>query len=95
MEEYAATENDIEKFSKVLADEPVRKYITDDAMVRWHHATVDSLAKGILENSALRWTEDKEKRFLVRDDASSPVGMIGITRDDADKTKGELWYYKT
>lgn len=93
MEDYIQNPTDIESFSKVLSDEPVRKYITNDAMKRWNHPTVESLAKEILSTSGLRWREGKELRFLVRDSSGSAIGMIGVTLKNL--TSGELWYYKT
>lgn len=93
MEEYKETDGDIKSFSKVLSDEQVRKYITDEAMVTYNHQTVESLTEDILRNSALRWKENKERRFLIKDSEGSPVGMIGVTLHDL--TNGELWYYKT
>lgn len=92
MENYVVSRKDIEDFTEVLKDEPVRRYITDDAMKRFGHETPESLARDILENSALRWEQDAERRFLVRDQQGHAVGMIGVTLKD--KTQGELWYYK-
>jgi RimJ/RimL family protein N-acetyltransferase len=93
MEDYKETDEDVKSFSKVLSDEQVRKYITDDAMIKYNHKTVESLTDDILKNSALRWKENKEYRFLVRDLKDNAVGMIGVTLKDL--TSGELWYYKT
>lgn len=93
MEDYDATPTDIEAFACVLGDKPVCQYITDEAVEKYNHPNIESLTIDILRNSALRWTEDKEKRFLVRDYAGRPVGMIGVTLKDL--RTGELWYYKT
>lgn len=92
MEDYVDTPSDIADFSKVLDDEPVRKYIADDAKSRYEHLTTESLTKDILSNSALRWRQEAELRFLVRDSRDIAVGMIGVTLNG--KTGGELWYYK-
>ena len=93
MEEYVSTPGDIDAFSKVLSDGPVYKYITDDAMNKYGHPHVRSLAIDILDHSALRWAENKEKRFLLRAAKGDPVGMIGVTLKGLDE--GELWYYTT
>ncbi len=93
MENYEISENDLIYFSQVLRDEPVRKYITDEAMSTWGHVKVESLASDILANSALRWQEEKELRFLLRNHDSNPIGMIGVTLKQ-DRKSGELWYYK-
>lgn len=92
MEDYVVTDGDVEVFTNVLSDKPVRKYITDDALTKYGHATVRSLAKDILPNSALRWKEHAERRFLVRDALGRAVGMIGVTLKNLEE--GELWYYK-
>ncbi len=93
MEDYVVSEDDIREFTKVLDDEPVRKYITDEAKTKWGHPTTESLTKDILTNSALRWQQGAELRFLVRDAKGVACGMIGVTLKD--KNEGELWYYKT
>lgn len=92
MEDYSASEADIIFFEKVLSDLPVRKYITDEAMITYGFRSIRSLTEDILKNSALRWAENKEKRFLVRDQNNSPVGMIGVTLRNL--FSAELWYYK-
>lgn len=92
MEDYATTPLDIADFSKVLNDEPVRKYITDEAMAKWGHATTEELSKDILSHSKERWQDGAELRFLVRDAERRAVGMVGATMKG--KMKGELWYYK-
>ncbi len=93
MDDYSTSEADIIFFEKILSDLPVRKYITDEAMITYGFRSIRSLTEDILKNSALRWAENKEKRFLIRDQDHRPVGMIGVTLKDL--TSGELWYYKT
>lgn len=93
MEDYVPSNSDIDAFTKVLSDPSVRQYITDEAVKKYDHPNIESLTKDILRHSALRWYENKEKRFLVRDVKNNPVGMIGVTLNDP--YSGELWYYKT
>lgn len=93
MDGYQISKEDIEYFSFVLSDLPVRRYITDDALSKYGHESVLSLTQDILGNSAIRWTENKERRFLVRDNKNNPIGMIGVTLSNLNE--GELWYYKT
>jgi RimJ/RimL family protein N-acetyltransferase len=92
MDDYTPNSKDILNFTAVMNDEPVRKYITDEAMVKYNIESVDELAEGILENSFEKWNLRKELRFLVRDDSEAIVGMIGI--DLKTDTTGELWFYK-
>ena len=93
MENYKDTDKDLKSFIAVLNDEPVRKYITNDAMSKYGYTNLEFLAKDILSNSASRWSENAERRFLVRDFQSNAVGMIGVTLKN--RAEGELWYYKT
>jgi RimJ/RimL family protein N-acetyltransferase len=94
MDDYEMSEKDLSDFTHVLSDDPVRNYITDEAMNRWGHATPESLAEDILSHSRVRWEESKELRFLMRDKEGVAIGMIGVTLKEGRKS-GELWYYKT
>jgi RimJ/RimL family protein N-acetyltransferase len=93
MEDYTPSNSDIAAFTQVLGDQHVRQYITDEAVTKYNHPNIESLTQDILGHSALRWHENKEKRFLLRDNKNDPTGMIGVTLDGTQK--GELWYYKT
>lgn len=94
MDDYIVSDIDLKDFTKALSDKAVYHYITEEAMTTWSHPTPESLARDILSNSKLRWEENKELRFLLRDEGSSAIGMIGVTLTE-DRTSGELWYYKT
>ena len=74
MDDYEMSEKDLSDFTHVLSDDPVRNYITDEAMNRWGHATPESLAEDILSHSRVRWEESKELRFLMRD----KEGKLGL-----------------
>ncbi len=92
MDDYVDTPIDIADFTKVLNDASVRTYITDEAMAKYGHSTTESLSTDILLHSALRWQQESELRFLMRDSRGTAVGIAGITLKG--KTEGELWYYK-
>lgn len=92
VDDYETAEKDILDFTKVLGDEAVRKYITDEVMVKYNFTSVDALAKDILDFCKKRWQDREELRFLVRNCEFEIVGMIGI--DVLEKDKGDLWYFK-
>ncbi len=94
MEGYEMSEKDLVDFTQVLSGDPVRNYITDEAMTKWEHSTTDSLAQDILFHSKMRWEDSKELRFLLRNENGNAIGMVGVTLKEGRKV-GELWYYKT
>jgi RimJ/RimL family protein N-acetyltransferase len=92
VEDYAPSKEDIETFTLVLKDEAVRKYITDEVLVKYNVESVEKLADDILTLCSKRWSDREELRFLIRNSLNQIVGMIGI--DILEEGKGDLWYFK-
>lgn len=93
VDDYKVSQIDIDTFTKVLSDEAVRKYITDQVMEKYKFSSIKDLAKDVLEMCPKRWADREELRFLIKNSSSEIVGMIGI--DIIENEKGELWYFKT
>ncbi len=92
VDDYVLNEKDINDMTALLADEPVRKYITDGVMKKYGIATVADLAIDILTKCPKLWAEREELRFFIRNAHNQIVGMVGIDVEKNDT--GELWYFK-